>query len=304
MSGDKLSSLVPSAQGSNRPNEFVFDGKIRCVIMNGEPHWSIFDAYRVYGSSGNPRSDWARDTKDLEEQGFDIVSNVRLYQFFNANANKRTRATPVANHLTFMRIAQVAKFKEWEPLRQKMAALMADNVRRSIVKDADWHAAHQSEMVSHERLMDALEEAVWYILSGWHVEKATDAVFKGLYKRSREQIKERIGLKRWDLLEQYQSTYALGYQSIAKQLAAERLDERSELDFDEAKAIIHEAVSIIAPQVKALSEVLGRDIATNLPLLTSGAVEAGLVDEEESEEAEPNFPKVARYPDEYPDPGL
>jgi hypothetical protein len=299
MSGDSLSNLIPAPQGSNRPNEFVFDGKIRCVILNGEPHWSILDTYKHYGRSSNPNRDWARDQEELTEQGFEVLPFLVQHRFPD-KSGKENRATPVTNLQGFMRIAQVAKFKEWEPLRQKMAALMADNVRKAIVKDHEWNAAYQSEMVSHTHLMDALEEAVWYILSGWHVEKATDAVFKGLYKRTREELKERIGLKQWEWIEQYQSSYALGYQFIAKRLAAERLDERSELDFNEARAIIREAASIIAPQVKALSEVLGRDIATNLPLLTSSAVEAALVDKDEAEEAEPNFPKVPREPDVYP----
>jgi hypothetical protein len=273
MSGDSLSNLVPAPQGSNRPNEFVFDGNIRCVILNGEPHWSIIDAYRIYGKASNPRSDWMRDLKELEEQGFDVVSNVRPYQFFNTEVNRHTRETPVANLPTFMRIAQVAKFKEWEPLRQKMAHLMAENVRNSFQKDAQWQMAYQGEMMSHDRFIDAIHEAVWFIMHGVQTQRAVDAVFRGLYKRTRQQIADRIGLKHINELESNQSFYALSYQGIAKQLAAEHLGERSELSFDEAKKIVRETAEIIAPQVHTLSKVLGRDIATNLPLLASGILD-------------------------------
>src|SRR5437762_3357776 len=110
MSGDSLSYPLPAKQDPNKPKEFVFDDSIRCVILNGEPHWSVFDTYKIYGKSSNPRADWSRDIKELEDQGFDVVSKVQRYQFFNNEANKKTRSTPVANLQTFMRIAQVAKF--------------------------------------------------------------------------------------------------------------------------------------------------------------------------------------------------
>jgi hypothetical protein len=271
MSGDSLSNLVPAPQGSNTPNEFVFDGKIRCVILNGEPHWSILDTYRHYGRSSNPSRDWKRDQKDLETQGLFGLPMVVHHVFPGSNRNNET--TPVANLEGFMRIAQVAKFKEWEPLRWKMAKLMAAHIRNSFPRDAQWQIAYQGEMMSHDRFIDAIHEAVWFIMHGVQTQRAVDAVFRGLYKRTRQQIADRIGLNHIFELEKNQSFYALSYQGIAKQLAAEYLGERSELSFEEAKKIVRETAEIIAPQIQTLSKVLGRDIATNLPLLASGILD-------------------------------
>jgi hypothetical protein len=269
VSNDRLSQLVPSSQEPKQPKAFVFEGTIRCVILNGEPHWSVLDTYKFYGRSGNPSRDWGRDKKALEEQGFQVVSILVDHQFPD-KTGKENRATPVGNIQAFMRIAQVAKFKEWEPLRQKMAKLMADTIRGSIRKDERWYMTYRGEQVSHMQLMDAVEQAVWFVCMGYHYIEATDAVFEGLYERTRQQIVERIGLKSFVELENHQSVYALAYQQIAKQYAADLLLEYAELDFEGLKIIIRQAAGVVAPQVKAMSKALKIDIPTNLPLLASG----------------------------------
>jgi len=299
MPDKQLSLTMPNSEDPKQPTEFVFDNKVRYVIMKGEPHWSIFDAYRIYGNSKNPRSDWLRDVKELEAQGFDIVSYVRQYQFFNEKVNRRSRPTPVANMRVFMRIAQVAKFKEWEPLRQKMADLMAAYIQHTVQQHPQWEGARTGEMMSHEMLMDKLEEAVWFICLGYHYDEAVETVFEGLYDRRRKQIAGQIGLSDYRKLEHYQSFYALSYQAIAKGLAAERLGERSELDFAEAKAIIQDTTALIAPQIKALSEIRGIDIATNIPLLAPGWEIEEIVPTQPENQPEPNYPLVAKDKDEY-----
>jgi hypothetical protein len=112
--------------------------------------------------------------------------------------------------------------------------------------------------ITYTRLMDALDEAVGLIYQGNHFEAAVDTVVSGLKNNTSVQI------------EQYQTVLALSYQTIAKELARERLGERTELDFDEAKSIIYDAAALIAPQVEAVSKARSRDIATNKPLLASG----------------------------------
>lgn len=94
--------------------------KPRTVILNNEVYVSILDVYRIYGKSNNPARDWNRDLKAMEEQGYKVPGLV-LYQFPGSDG-KLKRPTPIANEEQLARIAQTAKFKEWEPLRQEMAA--------------------------------------------------------------------------------------------------------------------------------------------------------------------------------------
>jgi hypothetical protein len=257
---------VQFPQRANHAIEFEFGEQIRCVIINGVPHWSILDTYKIYGKSSNPTRDWKRDKAELEEQGLGLPILVgHIFQGQEGNRNKQS--TPVTTLQGFMRIAQVAKFKEWEPLRMKMAELMAQYLRQNFRRDPVWVQTYSGERVSHEHLMDALEEAVWFICRGYHYEEAAEAVFEGLYKRTRGQIKDQIGLPHKYRLEEHQSLIALSYQTIAKALASEELDGRSELSFEEAKAIILGAAAFIAPQIEAVSRARGIDVPTNLPLL-------------------------------------
>jgi hypothetical protein len=257
---------LPTPQKSNRSVEFKFAENIRCVIINDEPYWSVLDTYKIYGKSSNSTRDWKRDKAELAEQGYDLPELVN-HIFEGKEGNRNKQSTPVANMHTFMRIAQVAKFKEWEPLREKMAELMAQYIRVNLRKDPVWVQVHSGERVSHMSLMDALDEAVWFICQGYHYIEATEAVFEGLYKRSRDQLKEEMGIPKRLWLEDHQSRIALSYQTIAKDLAQHDLNDRAELSFEEAKDIIRRAAAFIAPQIEATSKRNGIDIPTNRPLL-------------------------------------
>lgn len=106
--------VVPS-----EPREAVSSDGVRGVLLDGVAHISIIDAYRTYGHSKNPTRDWNNDLKKLRQQG-----NSTAFVTFSFEKNgKRTKATPVVNDEQLARIAQVADFKEWEPIRQEMARL-------------------------------------------------------------------------------------------------------------------------------------------------------------------------------------
>src|SRR5579862_4996065 len=90
-----------------------FDSKIRRVIIDGAMCFSIFDVFALHDDPGNARRNWARAKKKLEEQGFDPVSKVTLHRFLD-RLGRRSNPTPVANANTFLRIAQVVDFKDWE----------------------------------------------------------------------------------------------------------------------------------------------------------------------------------------------
>src|SRR5258706_10880461 len=99
-----------------------FSSKIRQVMINGELHFSVLDVFALHDDARNAWRSWKRVEKRLSEQGFDVTSKLTLYQFIGAHG-KKTRPTPVANFNTFLRIAQIADFKDWEEIRQYMADL-------------------------------------------------------------------------------------------------------------------------------------------------------------------------------------
>jgi len=104
------------------PQKPEFSSRIRQVVINGEIHFSVFDVFALHDDAKNARRNWYRAKKRLEEQGFAIASKLTLWQFIDWRG-QRTRPTPVANFNTFLRIAQVVDFKDWEHIRQYMADL-------------------------------------------------------------------------------------------------------------------------------------------------------------------------------------
>src|SRR5258707_13908580 len=104
------------------PQKPEFSIRIRQVVINGEMHFSILDVFALHDDSRNAWRNWKRAEKHLRDQGFEITSKLTLHQFLGAH-KKKTRPTPVANFNTFLRIAQVVAFKDWEHIRQYMADL-------------------------------------------------------------------------------------------------------------------------------------------------------------------------------------
>lgn len=113
-------AIVPQ-NPSNQLPLFPEPEKPRVCLIDGKAHISILDAYRIHGKSKNASLDWKRDKAELERQGYNI-SNLIGYAFPGADG-KMKKLTPVANEEQIARIAQVAKFPEWEPIRQRMAEL-------------------------------------------------------------------------------------------------------------------------------------------------------------------------------------
>lgn len=112
--------IVPQTESPRQLSFIPEEEKPRGCLIDGVAHLSIHDAYRIYGHSSNPKRDWQNDLKKLRQQG-----NSTVFVLFSFETNgKKTKGTSVANEEQIARIAQVAKFPEWEPIRQRMAELL------------------------------------------------------------------------------------------------------------------------------------------------------------------------------------
>lgn len=68
-------------------------------------------------------------------------------------------------------------------------------------------------------------------------------------------------------LRDHQPTIALYYQGIVEEVCAQKLGEREELWWEEAREIIQTVATIIGRQAKETSELLQKDLVTGKPLL-------------------------------------
>lgn len=93
---------------------------IRSTTIDGETYFSILDVFAHYGGSKgqqNATQEWQKAKRFLKKQGFDSSIEIIQLQF----PGERQRKTPVATFEVFLRIAQVAEFKNWEDLRRFMS---------------------------------------------------------------------------------------------------------------------------------------------------------------------------------------
>ncbi|MEP7287415.1 MAG: hypothetical protein ABI947_16785 [Chloroflexota bacterium] len=95
----------------------------------------------------------------------------------------------------------------------------------------------------------------------------TNDVYYGLWKRSAAKVKEEMGLRAKDNLRDHQPIMALSYQLVAENLAAVGLEQRENLEFDQAQKIVKASAEHVGRQADETSRLLGKDIATDRPLL-------------------------------------
>jgi len=210
-------SFVASGALVMLPEKPEFSSRIRRVVISGEVHFSIFDVFALHDDPQNARRNWYRARKRLEEQGFDAVSNVTLHQFVD-NLGRRNHATPVANFNTFLRIAQVVDFKDWEHIRQYMADLAEQHFEETAgLSDNKEYRKLLSEGFTSEEAQQWLErraagiETRKWITEIWRKRQArgkdfailTNRVSDIVHGKTATRRKQEMGLAKYDTVRNY-----------------------------------------------------------------------------------------------------
>lgn len=107
-----------------------------------------------------------------------------------------------------------------------------------------------------------------------HYALITNEMRLGVWKRNTAMLKKEMGLGPKDTLRDHQSGIALTYEQLAEQASAWALEQKRNLEFDQAKQIVREKSEFVGQQAAAMGRYLGIDVATNRPLLTDGDTEA------------------------------
>jgi hypothetical protein len=136
-------------------------------------------------------------------------------------------------------------------------------------KDDRWIQIRIDSKIKRNQFTVALAEFVRDVLSPRHYAIATDDVYRGLWGRTAAALKNELSVSNNASLRDHQPTLALYYQGIVEEVCAQKLGERDELWWDEAREIIRKVASIIGRQAKETGELLQKDIATGRPLLPS-----------------------------------
>jgi hypothetical protein len=134
-------------------------------------------------------------------------------------------------------------------------------------KDDRWIQMRFESKIKRNQFTAALSEFVRDTLTPRHYATATDDVYQGLWQRKAAVLKSELGLPNNANLRDHQPILALYYQGIVEEVCAQKIGQREELWWDEARDIIQTVAKIIGRQAKETSELLGQDIATGRPLL-------------------------------------
>lgn len=146
----------------------------------------------------------------------------------------------------------------------------AINAYRAQGKDDRWIQARIEGKIKRHMFTAALNAAVADILTRRHYATATDDIYRGLWNRTAAYLKQELELPKSASLCDHQPRLALHYQGIAEEVAANKLGQRSELLWEEARLIVKNVAVFIGKQARDTSLLLGMDIATGKALLENG----------------------------------
>jgi len=137
-------------------------------------------------------------------------------------------------------------------------------------KDDRWISARITGKIKRIQFTAALKAAVYDVLTKQHYAQATDEVYKGLWGRTAAYLKDEIALPPRASLRDHQPALALSYQTLAEEVAAQKLGDQAELSWAEARLIVREVSLLIGEQAATTARFLGMDIATGKRLLPAG----------------------------------
>lgn len=137
-------------------------------------------------------------------------------------------------------------------------------------KDDRWIQMRMDSKIKRNQFTGALVAFVQDALTPRHFATATDDVYKGLWGRTAATLKSELTLSSGANLRDHQPILALYYQGIVEEVCAQKLGQREELLWEEARAIIQTVAQIIGRQAKETGELLQKDLATDKPPVAQG----------------------------------
>jgi hypothetical protein len=132
-----------------------------------------------------------------------------------------------------------------------------------------WIMSRLEGKIKRQQFTTALSAAVRDVLNRSHYAIATDDIYKGLWGRTAAYLKEELEVPKKGSLRDHQPMLALHYQGIAEEVCAQKLGQRDELEWNEARGIVQDVAQFVGRQAQETSHLLKMDIATGKPLLNT-----------------------------------
>ena len=301
MSKPSLPILHVSGDDAQLPLPVIVARKWNFTLSLVETDDGIFYAVRDWIRGLTGVEDTRKLWNDMQRKGSLPRLSFSIRQFPYTAANGKTYQLDYATDKVLYLIAQYLRATQSRPALRAIkrflaeAGVFADEVRRdpqNILisgamtpdqaieaaiemyraqgKDDKWIRARLEGKIKRNLFTAALNAAVADMLTPRHYAIATDDIYQGLWGRTAAYLKGELKLPKSASLRDHQPTLALHYQGIAEEVAAQKLGDRSEISWNEARSLVKTVAAFIGDQAQATSRLLKMDIATGKPLLTGG----------------------------------
>jgi hypothetical protein len=150
------------------------------------------------------------------------------------------------------------------------AAEVTRKAYRKQGKSERWIDMRLQGKMRRDQFVTALGMAIAESLKRHHYATATDDIYRGLWNRTAAHLKKELMLPKKASLRDHQPMLALYYQGIAEEASSEKLGERQEILWVEAREIVKTVAAIVGRQAQEMSVYLKKDLATGRPLLAGG----------------------------------
>ncbi len=226
-----------------------------------------------------------------------VSSSTRRLPYLTSNGRKQQR--DYTNDKGLYIIAQYMRITQDRPMLDEVRRFLAsagafvDEVRREpdklldAVKNPDklldafieyhckrgksdsWIQMRFETKIKRNHFTAALNEFVADAMTPKRFATATDDVYTGLWGRNAATLKEQLKVAKNGSLRDHQPILALHYQGIVEEVCAQKLQQREEVEWGEARDIIQTVATIIGRQAEETSQLLQQDLATGKPLLAA-----------------------------------
>ncbi|HLY26777.1 MAG TPA: hypothetical protein VKQ72_10590 [Aggregatilineales bacterium] len=251
--------------------------------VDGLRYYAVQDWIIGVAQAAEPRKFWDSMKRRLRKAGVDLsswcrqlpyrVSNGKTYKLDFADAEALYRITQRMDAQTGLR-EDVLKFLA-------KSGVVIDEIRIDPDKAIDaaieaykrqgksdrWIQIRVESKIQRVKFTTAFRKSMRTSPQQWQYAVVTDEMRLGLWKRTTAVLKEQLELKKNDSLRDHQSDIAIAYELLTERISTFELDQKNDLEFDQAKGIVRANADSVGQHAEATGRRLGIDIATNRPLL-------------------------------------
>lgn len=242
------------------------DSRVRVAHIGAEQYVSALDILQYHGNKKNPTQSWRVTLDFMARQGSSTPSVEHQFE------GRGQKPTPVIDIETFLRFVQSAEVPEWEPIREWLAHIGAEQLKSKAERKRDNELekykkagyGERPEILRLEAYNDALKEynalrsTYARIVDNPDYAMLADSEYMALFGMFSKQLKAVLGN---DNIRKALDTEQLDTMAFAnRRLRGVLATQGDKLSNEAVKHIIDVVVSPLGVYLRGLSELQGKKL--------------------------------------------